>query len=136
MKNSLATIFSILALATWLLPANVANAKQSSQKIVPVIVKIILTPAPGIAAKASAKLKIKAAEQEFEVEAQLSRKLAGTTLGVTVGDQVVGTMTVNALGKAKLNLNSELGQTVPTITTGTLIGVVNANGNILLAGQF
>ncbi len=136
MKRNFTFAFSFLALLTLLLPANLASAKQGS-KVVPVITKITLTAAPGIAnVKGTAKLKVKAAEQEFEVEAQVSRKLAGAVLGVTVGDTVVGTMTVNALGKAKFSLNTEAGQTVPAIAPGTLVGVVNSAGVILLAGSF
>lgn len=45
-------------------------------------------------------------------------------------------MTVNALGKTKLSLNSQLGQSVPAIQAGTLIGVVTDADVIVLAGQF
>lgn len=100
------------------------------------LVKITLVAAQGVVAKGSAKIKITPKEKEFSVEAQVPRRLAGSVLGVTVNDTVVGTMTVNALGQAKLSFNSKLGQTVPTISAGTLVGVVNASGDILLAGQF
>jgi len=136
MKRNITYALSFLTLLALLLPANLASAKQAT-KVMPVITKITLTAAPGIAnVKGTAKLKVKAAEQEFEVEAQVSRKLVGSILGVTVGDTVVGTMTVNALGKAKLSLNTEAGQSVPAIAPGTLIGVVNSAGTVILAGSF
>ncbi|MEY4916643.1 MAG: hypothetical protein RL616_556 [Verrucomicrobiota bacterium] len=137
MKSKFTFALSLLTLLALLLPANFASAKQGSGKVVPVIVKISLVATPGsINTKGTAKLKIKAAQQEFEVEAQVSKKLVGTVLGVTVGDTVIGTMTVNALGKAKLSLSTEAGQSVPAIAVGTLVGVVNDAGVIILAGQF
>jgi len=136
MKSKFALALSFLTLVALLLPANLASAKQGG-KVVPVITKITLTAAPGIASvKGTAKLKVKATQQEFEVEVQVPKKLAGAVLGVTVGDAVVGTMTVNALGKAKLSLSTEAGQTVPVIAPGTLIGVLDSLGTPILAGQF
>ena len=136
MKNKSIIALSFLTLAALLLPANFAAAKQNVAKPVPVIVKISLTAAPGVAAKGTAKLKVKAAQQELEIEAQVSKKLAGATLGVTINDAVIGTMKVSALGKAKLSLSTEAGQVVPAIAPGSLVGVVTDSGVILLAGQF
>ena len=136
MKSKFTFALSFFTLLALLLPANYASAKQGG-KVTPVIVKISLVAAPGVThAKGSAKLKIKAAQQELEVEAQVSKKLAGAVLGVTVGDTVIGAMTVNALGKAKLSLSTENGDIIPSIAPGTFIGVVDDLGTPILAGQF
>lgn len=136
MKSKFTFALSFFILLALLLPANYANAKQGG-KVVPVIVKISFVAAPGFAnSKGTAKLTIKGIQQQLEVEAQVSKKLAGAILGVTVGDAVIGTMTVNSLGTTKLSLNTELGQSVPLIAPGTLIGVVNDAGVIILAGKF
>lgn len=132
--KSILTVCLLAALAL-ILPANFASAKQGSGNGASVA-KIRLTAAAGVTAKGSAKIKVRANEQEFEVEAQVSRKSVGAVLGVVVNDVVVGTMTVNKFGKAKLELNSENGDEVPVIAEGTIVSVVNADGVIILAGQF
>lgn len=137
MRTKFALALSFLALFALMFPTHVASARQTSGGSAAVTMKITLVPAPGFAtAKGTAKLKSVASKQEFEVEAQISRRSAGAVLGVTVGDTVVGTMTVNALGKAKLSLSTEAGQFVPAIAPGTLIGVVDSLGTPILAGQF
>ena len=55
---------------------------------------------------------------------------------MTVGDTVIGTMTINAVGKAQLSLSTENGDIIPVIAPGTLIGVVDDLGAPILVGQF
>jgi len=134
MKTKAALVLALMTALALMIPANVVHAKNVNAVTE---VKIQLISASEFkGSKGTAKIKIRAREQEFEVEAQVSKKLAGQVLGVTVNDTVAGTMTVNALGKAKLSLNNKAGQKVPTIQAGTLVGVIDGNGAVILAGQF
>jgi hypothetical protein len=87
-------------------------------------------------AKGSARSRVRTDRQDLEVEIQGVQSLAGAQLGVTVGDIVVGTMTIDQLGKGKLELSTENGDSVPAIQAGSLIGVVTGTGAIVLAGTF
>lgn len=133
MKNKLTLFLPLLAVIALLLPTQVSSAKN----VAATVVKIRLVAGLGFAgAEGSAKISSKPTETEFQVEAKVSPRLAGQTFGVIVDDAVVGTMKVNTLGRAKLALNTKLNQSVPVIQPGTLVGVVNANGDIILAGKF
>jgi hypothetical protein len=158
MKTKFTLILSCLALLTILMPAEIAQAKKNgtlpensngrnspknvggnnggNQKHVSEV-KIRLAAAPELkGAKGSARSQVRSDRQELQVEAQVSRSLAGSVLGVTIGDTVVGTMTVDAFGKAELEISTETGDIIPVIKAGSLIGVVTGAGAIVLAGTF
>ena len=100
-------------------------------------VKIKLVAAPEFkGAKGSASSRIRPDKQDLEIEVQGVKNLAGSVLGVTLGDTVIGTLTINSLGQGKLELSTERGEVVPAIPAGTLIGVVTETGGIGLAGSF
>lgn len=133
MKNKLTLFLPLFALIALLLPTQISSAKNAAATVV----KIRLVANAGFAgAEGSAKISSKPSEKEFQVEAKVSPRLAGKILTVVVDDAVVGTMKINTLGRASLNLNTKLRQAVPVIQAGSLVGVVNANGDIILAGKF
>lgn len=112
---------------------NKGNAKNNVE------IKIKLVTAPEFApAKGTARFRDRAngKKQDIQVEVQVSKSLAGTVYGVTIGDTVIGTVTINALGKGKLELSTERGDVVPAVTAGTLVGVLTETGAIVLAGSF
>jgi len=158
MKTKFTLLLSCLALLTVLMPAEIAQARKNgtlpednhgsnhtnnvsgknggNQKQVSEL-KIRLAAAPEFkGAKGSARSRVRTDRQDLQVEAQVSKSLAGSVLGVTIGDTVVGTMTVDALGKAELEISTENGDIVPVIQAGSLIGVVTGTGAIVLAGTF
>ena len=97
---------------------------------------INLVAAPAFqGAKGTAKFRNREGEKELQVEVEDVR-LAGTTLTVMVNGASVATITLDASGKGRVDLNSKLGQTVPAITAGSQIAVTTAGGDIVLAGQF
>jgi hypothetical protein len=112
MKIILTLLLVLTALFSLIFPMDVAHAKNGNAATV---AKTILVHAPEFTtAKGSAKFKFSVREQEFEVEAQVAKKLSGTMSFVTVNDVMVGSMTVNSLGKASLSLSSKLGQSILT----------------------
>jgi hypothetical protein len=133
MKNKLTLLLPLLALIALLLPTQDSSAKN----VAATVAKIRLVAGPGFAsAEGSAKISSKPAEKEFQVEAKVSPRLAGSILTVVVDDTVVGTMKINTLGRANLTRNTKLRQSVPVIQPGSLVGVINAGGDIILAGKF
>ena len=45
-------------------------------------------------------------------------------------------MKVSSLGQADLTLNSELGQSVPTITGGSVVKVMTSSGALVVSGSY
>ena len=130
MISKLAKFLPMLLLLAFVAPVSTARANSAD-------VRINLVSAPEFpSAKGTAKYRDRSGEREFQVEVQVSRRLAGSVFTVTVDGVTAGQMTINAFGAGRLSLNSKLGQTVPVVVPGSLVGVTTAVGAIVLAGQF
>ena len=130
MISKLSKFLPVLLLLAFFSPASTARANS-------VDVKIQLVAAPEFpGAKGTARFRDRTGEREFQVEVQVSPRLAGSVFTVSVDGVVAGQMTINALGAGRLSLNSKLGQTVPAVVPGSLLGVTTAAGAIVLAGRF
>jgi hypothetical protein len=84
----------------------------------------------------SARFRARDKRSEFEVEAEHLKVASGAVLTVNVDGKSVGTMTVGALKSAKLELSAQRGNTVPAIKSGSVVTVVDADGNVLMSGTF
>lgn len=87
-------------------------------------------------AKGKAVYKVNGSEREFQVEVENIKKLAGKSVKVYVNGVQVGSATVNSLGEARLNRNTDLGQTVPSIKTGDTVQVKTGAGKLIASGKF
>ena len=58
---------------------------------------------------------------------ELEKGTPGASVLVTVGVTTLGTASVNAFGRAKFELDTRLGQSVPQMATGTVV-TVRVNG--------
>lgn len=87
-------------------------------------------------AKGKAVSKVSAEEKEFQVEIENVKALAGKRLTVYVGGAPAGSMLVNAFGTARLNRNTNNGQTVPSVSSGTTVQVKTAAGKLVASGKF
>lgn len=74
--------------------------------------------------------------RQFEVEIEDVNQPAGTTFTVLVDQVNVGQIVLGQFFKGELELEAENGQSVPAITTGSTVAVVNAAGATVLAGVF
>lgn len=90
----------------------------------------------GSAAFPDAKGKARSDAQEFRVEVENVPALAGQTLTVSVDGNPAGTATVDALGAARLNLDAQLGDTLPVVRAGSLVEVRTAAGVLVASGRF
>ena len=71
--------------------------------------------------------------RELEAEIQHAKVLAGTKVRFRVNGNVVGTATVNTLGRAQINRR---GATVPAVSTGSKVNVRKLNGALVASGTF
>ncbi|HEX8070823.1 MAG TPA: hypothetical protein VF546_12780 [Pyrinomonadaceae bacterium] len=91
----------------------------------------------GVIPKGHADLRVRAdGSRRFEVEVEDVNLPAGTTFTVLVDNVNVGIIQLGPFFKGELELESEHGQTVPTINTGTTVAVVRADGTTLVIGSF
>ncbi len=74
-------------------------------------------------AKGYAKFKDRGGEREFEVELEHLNRLSGQRLAVCLGNSRVGSLKINSLGRGELNLNSESGERIPSVTQGSRVRV-------------
>ena len=75
-------------------------------------------------------------DRRLQVEVQDVNLPAGTVLSVNVGGQQVGTLTIDALRAGRLELETQNGQAVPAITSGTTVAVRSQSGANVVAGAF
>jgi hypothetical protein len=87
-------------------------------------------------AKGKATYKVDGSEREFQVEAENIKKLAGKTVSVFVNGTKVGSAKVNSLGEANMELNTDLGHTVPGIKAGDKVQVKSPSGQLIVSGTF
>ena len=83
--------------------------------------------------KGNAKFQRDNGVRELEAEIEHAKVLAGTKVRFRVNGNVVGTATVNTLGRAQVNRR---GATVPAVSTGSKINVRKLNGALVASGTF
>lgn len=88
------------------------------------------------AADGEAEYRDRGGERELEVEVEDVRSLRGQTLSVLVGGNRVGGARVNNFGDARLELNSDAGQRVPVVRSGTRVQVETPAGTLVVSGSF
>lgn len=88
------------------------------------------------AARGFAQYRERGAHREFEVEVEHIPTLRGATLDVVVDGNRVGSMRVYANGAAALARDTELGQSVPMIRSGSVVQVKTGAGVLVAQGTF
>ena len=74
--------------------------------------------------------------RKLEVEVEDVNLPAGTLLNVLVDGTKIGTITLDSLHAGQIELETENGQVVPPINTGTRVVVTNQSGATIVAGTF
>lgn len=87
-------------------------------------------------AKGTAKYKDRGGEREFQVELENAKSLAGKTVDVYANGVKVGSFKVSALGTGRLSRNSDRGQSVPVISSGSAIQIKTRAGALIVSGSF
>ena len=101
---------------------------------------IDLTPSSNFPrAKGKARYRDSSGQRDFRVEVENIRGLAGQQVAVCVNNTLVGTATVSNLGAARLNRETQLGQSVPFVSAGTAVKVATGTtctGTTIVSGTF
>ena len=87
-------------------------------------------------ATGKAVYKVKGGERELQIEVEHIRALAGKHVNVFVNGNKLASPTVNSLGNVNVNRNTERGQFVPTIRTGSTVRVRTLGGTLIASGTF
>jgi hypothetical protein len=92
------------------------------------------TNAAFASAHGEAKFENQGGERELEIEVEDIP--AGTALVFYIGDVEVARVTADALGHARINLNSDRGGNVPVSVSGQSITVKTPEGVVVVTGTF
>ena len=127
MKRSVSALF-IVAFAALAVAVPVVLAKADRQ--------ITLRPMKAYPhAKGSAQYQAQTGQRELQVEVEHVRSLRGKQVLVYVNGAKIGAARVNSLGKAELSRNTERGQRVPRVSSGTKVMVRTARAAVV-SGSF
>ncbi len=91
----------------------------------------------GVITKGHADFRVRAdGRKNFEVEVEDVNLPAGTIFTVLVDNVNIGQIVLGQFFKGELELETEHGQSVPAINTGTTVAVINSAGATLVVGRF
>jgi hypothetical protein len=87
-------------------------------------------------ANGSAQYQAQQGHRELQVEVQRIRALHGSTVVFSAAGVTLGTARVSPSGQADVTRNTERGQKVPAIVSGSRVAVRTATGKLIVAGRF
>ncbi len=127
MKRSVSALF-LVAFAALAVAVPVVLAKADRQ--------IALRPVKAYPhAKGTAQYQAQTGQRELQVEVEHVRSLRGKRVFFYVNGMQIGAARVSGLGKAELSRNTELGQRVPRVSSGTKV-TVRTSRAALVSGSF
>jgi hypothetical protein len=126
----IAALIALVAFAAVLAPAAMAKGGGTTRTIA-------LHPSVSFPnASGKAVYKVNGGERELQIEVEHIRALAGKHVNVFVNGNKLASPTVNSLGNVNVNRNTERGQFVPTIRTGSTVRVRTLGGTLIASGTF
>ena len=129
----------ILAVFAWAaIPLLTQTSVKASGDEIPVstITANLTSPSGGINPHGLAAYEVyQGGNRELEIEAEDVNAADGTVLSFFVNGNQVGQAALSGQ-RAKLKLESERGQTVPTINNGSTVQVKNGGNTVILSGVF
>ena len=90
----------------------------------------------GLRPVGEANFKVKGNDRKLEVEVERLNLPPGTMFSVFVDNVKIGDLVLSSTMESELELESERGQTVPNVITGSTVAVVNSQGQTVLSGVF
>jgi hypothetical protein len=125
-------VFAALLVLSFTTASLQASARGRDDRL-----EIRLSPSKSFSgAHGKAQLKDRGSEREFELEVEDLRRLSGQKLRALVDGVLVGQPSVNTLGHVDLNLNSDRGEKVPAIKSGSRVEVQTSTNLLVVSGQF
>lgn len=89
----------------------------------------------GVQPFGNAEYRFESSRRRFKIDVFQVNLPAGTVLTVAVNNSAVGQITLNAFRSASMDIRTDQGQNVPTISNGMSVTVSN-NGTTILSGIF
>jgi predicted PilT family ATPase len=87
-------------------------------------------------ASGKAVSKVNGIERELQIEVEDINALAGKHVNVFVNGNKLASPLVNSFGVVRVNRNTDKGQFVPTIHTGSTVVVRTLGGTLIASGTF
>ncbi len=87
-------------------------------------------------ATGKAVYKVNGSERELQIEVEHIKVLAGKHVNVFVNGNKLASPLVSSLGIARVNRNTDKGQFVPTIKSGSTVRVRTLGGTLIAGGTF
>jgi hypothetical protein len=87
-------------------------------------------------ATGKAVYKVNGSERELQIEVDHIKVLAGKHINVFVNGNKLASPQVSSLGIARVDRNTDKGQFVPTIKTGSTVRVRTLGGTLIASGAF
>ena len=87
-------------------------------------------------ATGKATSKINGSERELQIEAEHIRVLAGKHVNVFVNGNKLASPVVNGLGHVQVERNTQNGQAVPRIKSGSTVRIRTLGGTLIAGGTF
>ena len=87
-------------------------------------------------ASGQADYKVGSGERELQIEVEHISVLRGKHVNVFVNGSKLASPLVSSLGQIHVERNTSLGQTVPTIVTGSTVRVRTLGGTLIASGTF
>ena len=126
---------ALFGAALWLTSSPVPTVHGDDNENQPTLVATLTGAAiAGATPSGRSEYTVSGTQRELDVSVRANLP-AGTALNVTVGGAAVGTITLNSEQRGALELDTEDGDTVPTIAAGAAIMVKNGTTTIL-SGAF
>ena len=126
----IAALIALVAFAAVLAPAAMAQGGGTTRSI-SLHGSVSFPHATGKAVS-----KVNGTERELQIEVEHIKVLAGKHVNVFVNGNKLASPTVSSLGIARVNRNTEKGQSVPTIRTGSTVRVRTLGGTLIASGTF
>ena len=90
----------------------------------------------GLTPSGHARFRSRDGRRDFNVEVEKVNLPAGTVLGIFVDGVHVSNLVINSTLETEIELESERGQAVPSVTTASTVVVADAQGKTILSGVF
>ena len=126
----ISALFALVAMVAVLAPAAMASGGGTTRSIA-LHGSVSFPNATG-----KAVYKVNGSERELQIEVEHIKVLAGKHVNVFVNGNKLASPLVSSLGIARVNRNTDKGQFVPTIKTGSTVRVRTLGGTLIASGTF
>ena len=126
----MSALIALVAMVAVLAPAAIASGGGTTRSIA-LHGSVSFPNATG-----KAVYKVNGSQRELQIEVEHIKVLAGKHVNVFVNGNKLASPLVSSLGIARVSRNTDKGQFVPTIKTGSTVRVRTLGGTLIASGTF